>query len=287
MNINFFDRKKICLLVSIVVMGMSLGAFFDYGLSQNLYQQQSRFALFFAAYGQLPFNIGFAMCGTMMLMIANNYALPKRRIIQALGLILNLTCFLIGTISPTKFLAEYNIVILMIQNVALLLIVDCLVYQYLKDVEVKKLESYIKFVFIVLVGQLILVNVLKLWWGRPRMRMIVANDDAYFLPWFRFDHSLRTLLLVKGIPLEEFKSFPSGHTACASCILIYALLPLLKSDDNKHLANGLFALGMVYIVIVALSRIVAGAHFLSDVTGGFACCILIIYVAYRYSFETK
>ena len=58
--------------------------------------------------------------------------------------------------------------------------------------------------------------------------------------------------------------------------LAFVLPRLLgKKESNTRL---IFNLGVVYVLILAFSRIVAGAHFLSDVTIsmgiGFSCIIL-------------
>lgn len=65
-------------------------------------------------------------------------------------------------------------------------------------------------------------------------------------------------------------SFPSGHT-CASTLFYGVLAALLVSRTRSWRRRALacaMALGMV--ALVAFSRLYLGAHFLSDVLGGFA-----------------
>ncbi len=264
----------------IIIVGMIIGTVDDYGISKLLYQQDNAFAAFFAAYGQLPFNLGFVVCGTMLLMIAQ--ADQKNKVgLKCAGLFLNLFGLIICTISPLSYLKGLSLGASFIISLLLSLSCICMTLVYLKDAKPSQMWCYVKFALTVLIGQLIVINGIKLFWGRPRMRMITVQDDAYFVPWYRFDRPLRSLLLSQGVPLEELKSFPSGHTAAASCILLYSLLPLVKNKDNSKLADRLLILGLGYILIVAISRIIAGAHFVSDVTAGFAFCMLVIYLAYR------
>lgn len=68
---------------------------------------------------------------------------------------------------------------------------------------------------------------------------------------------------------DAFKSFPSGHTCAAG--MSYALIMLPDVVDFKHKKAGKIACWVTPIVItmlVAISRIVVGAHYMSDVTFG-------------------
>ncbi len=68
---------------------------------------------------------------------------------------------------------------------------------------------------------------------------------------------------------DAFKSFPSGHTCAAG--MSYALVMLPDVVDFKHKKAGKIACWVTPIVItilVAISRIVVGAHYMSDVTFG-------------------
>ncbi|HBW05057.1 MAG TPA: hypothetical protein DEF02_00465 [Clostridiales bacterium] len=68
---------------------------------------------------------------------------------------------------------------------------------------------------------------------------------------------------------DAFKSFPSGHTCAAG--MSYALIMLPDVVDFKHKKAGKIACRVTPVVItmlVAISRIVVGAHYMSDVTFG-------------------
>lgn len=78
---------------------------------------------------------------------------------------------------------------------------------------------------------------------------------------------------------DAFKSFPSGHTCAAG--MAYAMIMLPEVVDFKHKKAGKIACWVTPIVItmlVAISRIVVGAHYMSDVTFGgtlaFVCMII-------------
>lgn len=93
------------------------------------------------------------------------------------------------------------------------------------------------------------------------MLLNVAVKNVFQRPRPRFDNPLVTL--------DSF-SFPSGHTAAATALYGFvAVLWIARANGwGLRLAIVPAALGM--IVLVALSRMVLGAHYLSDVLAAFA-----------------
>lgn len=81
---------------------------------------------------------------------------------------------------------------------------------------------------------------------------------------------------------DAFKSFPSGHTCAAATVYAIILVPDLFELKGKK--NGLgakiacWAVPIVITMLVAISRIVCGAHYMSDVTFGgtitFVCMMI-------------
>ena len=113
----------------------------------------------------------------------------------------------------------------------------------------------------------IIIECLKLIWGRPRFYSLV-NPQAEFVPW----------LTISGIASgDAFKSFPSGHTANATLILWYSFLPIIIPSLKKY-HKLLVAVGLGWIICTATSRIMAGDHFLSDVMIGHLIAVSIIII---------
>lgn len=67
---------------------------------------------------------------------------------------------------------------------------------------------------------------------------------------------------------DAFKSFPSGHTCAAGMIYSLMLLPSLFDFKKKWTKALCWILPVVVTMLVAISRIVCGAHYMSDVTVG-------------------
>lgn len=93
---------------------------------------------------------------------------------------------------------------------------------------------------------------LKALWGRVRYRDVLAGKGAFSffaLPQFFTGHF----------------SFPSGHTANAACFM--AVSYFVKDKTKKRVLQLLLT---VWLVLVGLSRVRLGAHFLTDVIAGAA-----------------
>ncbi|MCD8327022.1 MAG: phosphatase PAP2 family protein [Lachnospiraceae bacterium] len=137
-----------------------------------------------------------------------------------------------------------------------------------------------------ILGQLLLVNVLKMLWGRARMRLVVSDPRAYFMPWWQPDTALRSILTAAGVAADEFKSFPSGHTADGTMAMLLAALPCIRPELEPH-RKRLFWFGFIIACVTGFTRIIMGAHYLTDVTAGFLCGFTIMMLAFRLLPETK
>lgn len=131
----------------------------------------------------------------------------------------------------------------------------------------------------VMAVQLITVDVMKTLWGRVRFRDLFPerNYDS-FTAWY----------VING--KTGNKSFPSGHTAGAGMSYLMMFLPFIHKKWTKRRAL-CFWLPFVYSSAVAFTRLVMGAHYLSDVTVGgviaFTCVLLGIKVFERYCAKNK
>jgi lipid A 4'-phosphatase len=98
---------------------------------------------------------------------------------------------------------------------------------------------------------LVVNTILKENWQRPRPRQleVFGGDWAYVPPW------------AIG-PAEDSASFPSGHVAIAAVYIAYALM---FRRDRPRLAAACLVASLALTSAMGCARIVAGAHFLSDV----------------------
>lgn len=175
------------------------------------------------------------------------------------------------------YMPELPKAVLVIITLVIVFGLDFFAVKLVKGAERQDIKRFVKFLFFVTVIQMLLINIIKVPWARPRMRMIAVTEGAAFQPWWVIGSNMKETLTAIGVAAEEFKSFPSGHTGCAASLIYIALLPTVCTK-LKGKENQLFWGAVVFAGIVAFSRIIMGAHFLTDVTVGFAVTCLVAYI---------
>ena len=146
-----------------------------------------------------------------------------------------------------------------------LTIVIAVIYLVLAVILVKKIpESHYPklrklawIAVLTLLTETLLINLVKFGWSRVRYRDLLESTEA-FSTWF-IPHGFSGN--------SEFTSFPSGHVANASVILFITLLPSVYLKLSKY-KNALTIISFVWIGLIMISRIMMGAHFLSDTIVG-------------------
>lgn len=146
-------------------------------------------------------------------------------------------------------------------------------------------------ILIIAVSEIAIFSLLKYVWSRPRPRYIFSDDvinpkDA-FRPWWspQFFKAMDSGLYHES---SNATSFPSGHTATSalSIIAIPLFISLFKKVRDNKLTNILgFYLGVLWTLLTLFSRILAGAHFLSDTAMGMfitiAVSVIVIYLDFH------
>ena len=143
----------------------------------------------------------------------------------------------------------------------------------------------------------ILIMIIKDPVGRMRFRAINSdlgqafiNDEASgvkgYTPWYISNGQpsqavLDSFKYTYGVK-DAFKSFPSGHTCSAGTVYALIMIPTLfgytGKKEKRAATVACWVVPIVYTALVAISRIMVGAHYMSDVTFGgtlaFACMII-------------
>ena len=93
-----------------------------------------------------------------------------------------------------------------------------------------------------------------------------------------------------GIRLVEAHgySFPSGHSSISTAIGIILIYFILKRARNRKVAYILSAIIIIYLLLVGFSRVYVGAHYPTDIFGGWLIAIIWSYVSITaYNFCIK
>lgn len=275
-------QKKYCLFIICVLAGlMVIGSFYDYQISLKLYDPSRLFGILFASYGQLPAMLCMSISGLLLIKIANPIKKVKFILSYIFGGLLHVFAVLAITMDPMLYIQDMKLAISVIIAIILVGIVDVVIWKLVQDTEPKKLKKMIILLLTTMFLEIIIINLIKIPWGRPRMRMISQQSQAMFQPWWVIGSERKEQLMAIGIAAEEFKSFPSGHTGNAACAILLGTLPFI-SARLKGKETLLFFIGVVMTMIVAFSRIIMGAHFLSDVTVGMSVTFIIEMIMVYY-----
>lgn len=156
-----------------------------------------------------------------------------------------------------------------------------------KDV-MHKLFKYGVFVLTFVVVSYIVMTVMKKCWCRMRYRdMLKEGNFDGFTPWYK-------LMMGRENKVEgyDYTSFPSGHTSSSAHIFAICLLPYyFKKLDKTWIKYTLYGVSTAFVLIVAISRVVNTAHFLSDtiIGGSFTYGIFygLKYLFFRNGYEFK
>ena len=274
-------RKILYVGVFVLIAALLvLGVFFDTKIADRMYQPENTAAIILEIVGIFPPFIFVASMFVVLFLLVKRE--DKNRVLKKVLCTVGAAFVYVGF----GFTAVEQVldgflwrVLVGLGTAVILTPLTFLVFRKRSQDTLKRLAIFLIFASIVaVISSLISINVLKYLWGRPRYREMMADGDfalTAFTPWYK----------INGFSLHGHHSFPSGHTCSATNLLVLCALGEVFSDEErKSKAYALFC--AVYIFAMAYSRMVLGAHFLSDVTGGFFIGFLT-YVVARYVYFDK
>ena len=249
------SKKEIIIIGSLALIGLVLATQYDLQISQTLFDQSNWIGHFGEAFGEFPG----LMVGTLssaVLILTRNKQSNRSNIGSILfgGLFFVGLSLVAGSI-PFVYLNYpwwYGLFIapFLIGGSAFLLHkIPPSLYPQLRKI------AWIG--ILTLLTTIVTINVVKLSWSRVRFKDMIDSFST-FTPWFQSNWFTGNTNLT---------SFPSGHVATASVIMVITLLPYTIPSLKKQ-APLLKAVSYGWIIMVMVSRIIIGAHFLSDTIVG-------------------
>lgn len=273
---TFLSRRMLYGAIGAAAVLIALGSFLDYPLSSALYDASNPFAMFFAAYGAMPAPLGCVAAGTLFICGRSRDRKMAGALQSIVGMLLlfagaGLVCFMPALYLPVSPVLLAGIGLVLSAGTVFI------VRRLAKGADRTVMTRVALAILLVIVCELVVVNLIKVCWGRPRMRLVANHPEAYFFPWWQRGTALRESLLAAGVAADEFKSFPSAHTSNAATMLLLGLVPCLKPRLQRY-QKALVAFGFAWTAVVALSRILLGAHYLTDTAVGFLIGFLSVYL---------
>ncbi|MHA2431396.1 MAG: phosphatase PAP2 family protein [Promethearchaeota archaeon] len=253
--------KSVKLLITILVIWIVLAILFgiyDLEISIALVDEESNWGNFGADYGEVP---GYALIAIALATFLGSYIknIKKQKILIIFAVITGVIYLLLGIFDNDNTDISLGISLIILPMLYL-------ITTWNKDwKKYRKIASIIS--ILAIINPLLIVQLIKLFWGRVRFRDL-AVGYTNFTPWFR------------PLGITGNFSFPSGHTAMG-----WMFLPLLisvKSKETKFPLKLTLLIGTIgWGVFVAMSRVIVGAHYASDVLFSSAFAAVITNLLYR------
>ncbi|MCQ2795890.1 MAG: phosphatase PAP2 family protein [Bacilli bacterium] len=270
----------------VVLTLLIVGSLCDLTIAQGIYWADNGFSHFMAGFAMMPLGalIGFIL-GTLFKMVTNHqYKKKWQNILLVFISFAGLVCglYVIG-MQVTSYHA-YNLhKAYSFLFGALSLVPGYLLgYFFYEKVNNKNLiKTYI--LIAVSVGFMIaFIETTKIIFPRLRYTSIVQlGNNSLFRPWYLTDFSLNKQFVIehKLVDNEEIKSFPSGHSqaALATAFVMMFIPKLFPKFKGKEVY--FFYGGFLYFLIVALSRMLIGAHYLSDTMFAGTVALLVYFTS--------
>ena len=286
MRVNPLPSKRALLAAALILLVMlAVGSFADYPISLALYHPDNPFGKLLAGFGEYPAALGFSAAGAMLLSAHNR----QRRLAGMLQMIAGCWFILSGgamaAALPTGYL-DIPVWLAALTGVGCTGLTVWGILLLCRGADRNTVLRVAAVFLLVIFADILVVNLIKIPWGRARMRLVASDARAYFMPWWQPGTELRDTLVAAGIAAEEFKSFPSGHSANSSSLMLLSLLPMLRPQWNCR-KTALFCAGFGWALAVAVSRIVMGAHYLSDTAVGLAVGLAALVIICRLLFPVR
>ena len=268
-------KPYIIAFFAMSLCSLAAASFIDLDLDIRLNNPNSAFAIWFEATGEMPCRLLTTVAGVLL------FYLCDKLWQKALGLLINLggSVYLGYHIAHYLFRERYNLAFGIVFGIGFAA-VALWVGKYISVPEQLKKTLIILSVagVAVMFVQLGIIEIVKIFWGRIRFRdLIKMQSYEAFTQWYHPNGA------------NGHRSFPSGHTAGAAMSYLMMFFPYIskKWAYKRYLC---FSLPLIYTSIVAYTRLVMGAHYLSDVTVGgmigFITVIAAMYVLDKKFFNT-
>ena len=280
-------RLHIWILLGAFLVLLIIGSFADLSLSKAIFSRNNGFGIFMSMIGTIPGYgmLAFLAGGLFTLAVKRDYSIMGIIFLYMLGTL----CFLCSIyFSGREFFGPNGLNNPSLSFVGYIIALPFMLgFMYLGYFVSKDSDNkYLLIVYLVLVAAIGLAllagtTFLKSLFHRPRYRTLSIEEysDIVFASWWQRTPNYKDLMNQYSVISEEFKSFPSGHASASMVfVLVSAFIPLFNKKYAKLQLPIMYG-GLAFGVLVMFTRILVGAHFLSDVSMGAIITLLMLYIS--------
>lgn len=280
-------RIPLLVVLGVGVLGIVLGSFFDFQISSAIADPHSILGITISAIGP---TIGFAAVALMGGgFIAFGLKKEYHIALRVLFFVLAACCFGVSIFYPAGEYFGVNgfswIGVPKAVGYAVVILPEsaALVGGYFLFRNVSNKNMWIVWCTIIallLIALLAVIPTIKDFVRRPRYRAIIAYEGVTFHNWWEPCKNYKDLMAQYGIESSDhFKSYPSGHSAETSILIVAATFFPLADKKFKKYQMPAFYIACGITALVMFARILAAAHFLSDVSWGMSIVVLLTFIA--------
>ena len=286
------------IIIGLLLVGFVIGSFFDLQIDRALYSDGNHFGLIMASFGVYPCYAGLAFLGGGLLCTTlrrKELRLWGRSICFVLSaLAYGMSIYLCGREWPS--VNGYNIPKIAPLSYAISAVIFAGVfvggYAICRKGDQRQLWRVLVAMTIIFVFALLPAGFLiKLVIHRPRYRYAVRGELTPFFNWWELFPAYKNFISSEDNPIfrygveitkEEFKSFPSGHSGTGMIMTMFLsylpyFFPKLKGKETL-----LFYGGAAFGFLMMFSRMLVGAHYLTDTCMGSLIVMVVFFVVNWY-----
>ena len=292
------NRYHLLIIIGVLVVGFIIGSFLDLQIDQALYSDGNHFGLIMASFGVYPCYAGLAFIGggflSTTLRRKDMHIVAKIISFAFSGIAYAMAIYLCGKEWPS--VNGYNVPQLAWLSYLIAAIVFAGVYVgaffVCKKGDPKQLWTIIVIMTVIFVIALLPAGfAIKLVIHRPRYRYAVRFGQTSFYNWWQMFPEYKKYIgtVVNGVELtkEEFKSFPSGHSGTGMIMAMFLPLASFFFPKLKGKEVMLFYIGAAWGFLMMFSRMLVGAHYLTDTCMGSLIVMITFYVVNEFAIHKK
>ena len=297
------NRYHLLIIIGVLLVGFIVGSFLDLQIDQALYSDGNHFGLIMASFGVYPCYAGLAFIGGGFLSTTlRRKEMPiVAKIVSFIfsGVAYAMAIYLCGKEWPS--VNGYNVPQLAWLSYLIAAIVFAGVYVgaffICKKGDPKQLWNIIVIMTVIFVIALLPAGfVIKLIIHRPRYRYAVRGELTSFYNWWQMFPEYKKYISSEGnkiflygveITKEEYKSFPSGHSGTGMIMAMFLPLASFFFPKLKGKETMLFYIGAAWGFLMMFSRMLVGAHYLTDTCMGSLIVMVTFYVVNEFAIHKK
>ena len=257
MFIKRFEKYVFLILFTLLFIFFT---FYDLQLSNLIVNKTSFFGQFFYMFGELPGT--FVGLVSLALLTVSHTKDDKYKNLNII--VFGLMTEIMGIILSFQLIRYLKIDVFpyLLFGLVLSIIVLYWANQLSDDIK-QNIRPYAYVGFLTMALGVIVPNLLKIIWARPRYRIL--DENVLYQAWY----------IRSGITFDDnWKSFPSGHSATATVSLVYLYLPQLFNRLRGKERNILLII-LTWIGCVMISRVIKGDHYMTDTLIGSGITLFI------------